>query len=337
MENSQPIELIDGKKIARVITTARGFGGSERSTINIMRMFLEKGYATILTPTGQVSNEYAKHIPEGVQVARWDTIPGFKTDITVLYCSDTIWNYNNEQYMTMMPRLNTERKVMVVNFKVGSVGQVNWTKDWDKYLFLSSQHRDELLVRMPHIKTKVMAPPTELDIYFQNEPDYSLPLRLIRHNSQGDSKHHPDTNKRIQEILDIDSTIQFYFMPARSDCMDHPNIHKHAKNTPPVNEFLKLGNCMMYALPANYSEGGPKVVMEAMASGIACIVDNHSGMKDRVTNETGWLCNDWKDYLEAIKEILSTPEILKIKGYAARERTKQEFIQERWIEEILGD
>jgi glycosyltransferase involved in cell wall biosynthesis len=77
--------------------------------------------------------------------------------------------------------------------------------------------------------------------------------------------------------------------------------------------------------------------MESHASGLPAICDNHSGMKDRVTNETGWLCDKYEDYFEVIKEILSNPGILRTKGNAARERAKQEFIRENWIKEILKD
>jgi ADP-heptose:LPS heptosyltransferase len=333
---SNPLEIIDGKRIARMITTCRGYGGSERSTINIMAMLQARGYNVILTPTGTISGEYGRNIPQGVQIAKWETIPAFKTDLTVLYCSDTIWNYNNEQYSTMMPKLNTLRKVMVVNFKVGAVGQTAWTKGWDKYLFLNDQHRVELLLRLPDANTKSMAPPTDLTEYYKNEPDYSMPLKLIRHNSQGDTKHRKNTNDMIKEILAIDPTIQFHFMPARSDCMDHENIIKYRKNEPPVNEFLTKGNCFFYPLPDGYTDGGPKVVMEAQASGLPCIVDNHSGPKDRVNMENGWVCDSWSDYLKAIKEIVANPELLAIKGKVSREWARHEYTMEKWVDEIIG-
>jgi hypothetical protein len=327
--------LID-KPIAKVITTTRGYGGSERSTIEIMAMLQQKGYHVQLSPTGDMSWEYKKNIPQDVQLVDWRDIEK-PVDVAILYASDTIWNYGKPLYTDTMPKLNAKRKVMVLNFKLGGAGTVEWTKNWDKYLFLNSQHAGELLLRLPDAKTKVMAPPTDLTAYFENEPDYNFPLKLIRHNSQGDGKHHPDNNKMIQEILALDPTIQFHFMPARSDCMDHPNVFKYKKNVPPVNEFLRNGNCMIYRLPDGYTEGGPKVVMESMSSGLAVICDNHSGMKDRVTQETGWLCNNWNDYIEAVKEILNNPEILVTKGKAARIRAFESFGKEVWIDEILGN
>lgn len=328
-------EMIIDKPIAKVITTTRGYGGSERSTIEIMSMLKESGYHVQLSPTGNMSWEYKRNIPEGVQLVDWSCISD-PVDLTILYASDTIWNYGQPLYTETMPKLKSKRKVFVVNFKLGGVGIVDWTKGWDKYLFLNHQHAGELLIRIPDAKTKVMAPPTDLSIYHENEIDYSFPLKLIRHNSQGDAKHHPDTNKMIEEILSLDNTIQFHFMPARSDCMNHPNVFKYPKNTPPVPEFLTKGNCFWYRLPDRYTEGGPKVIMEAMASGLPVICDNHSGPADRVTSETGWLCNTWNDYIEAIKEILNDPSIIVKKGKEARLRAHSHFSKQIWIDEILN-
>ena len=327
-------EIIIDKPIAKMITTARGYGGSERSSIEIMAMLQQKGYHVQLSPTGDVSWEYKKNIPFGVQMVDWNCFQE-PVDIAILYASDTIWGYGKPPYTVFMPKLNARRKVMVLNFKLGPSGLVDWTKGWDKYLFLNSQHAGELLIRLPDAKTKVMAPPTDLTNYFENDPNYSFPLKLIRHNSQGDNKHHPDNNQMIEEILALDSTIQFHFMPSRSDCMDHPNVFKYKRNEPPVNEFLRNGNCFWYRLPSGYTEGGPKVIMEAMASGLSVICDNHSGPKDRVTKETGWLCDNWNDHIEAIKEILNKPEILKIKGQAARIRAFESFRREIWVDEII--
>jgi ADP-heptose:LPS heptosyltransferase len=330
-----PIIEIAGRPTARMLTTTRGFGGSERSTIEIMKMFLEKGFYVDLVPTGNISGEYQRNIPEGVIVKNWaDLIT--PVDVLVLYCSDTIWNYDKPQYMEVMDKLQAKKKIMVLNYQLGGAGKVPWTFGWDKYMFLNSTHEQALLDRIPDAKTKVLAPPTNLTEFFKVQPNYELPLRLIRHSSQGDSKYPDYTNQMIQDILVIDPTIQFYFMPAKSNCIDHPNIHKHQKNVPPVYEFLKQGNCFFYSLPKNYSEGGPRVLEECMAAGIPAISDNFSGMKDRITPETGWLCNEYNDYLNVIKEILSNPDILGIKGIAARERAKTEFISIRWIEEILS-
>jgi ADP-heptose:LPS heptosyltransferase len=329
-------ELKDGKPSMKMVTTCRGYGGSERSTIEIMRMFLNKGYNVELVPTGEISGEYQKNIPSGVLISRDFNRATGPCDLLVLYASDTIWNYNKSQYLSVMPEIKAKRKVMVLNYKIGGAGQVFWTKGWDKYLFLNSTHEGEILSRMPGVKTAVMSPPTTLDLFFENTINYNFPLKLIRHSSQGDNKYPKDMNSRVTDILRLDSSIEFHFMPAYSKLKDHHQIYKYPKNKPPVWHFLKNGNCFWYCLPDGYTEGGPKVVLEAMASGLPVITDNHSGMKDRVTEETGWLCDKWSDYLDVVKYILNNPNELMKKGLAGKERARKEFIAEKWIQEILS-
>jgi glycosyltransferase involved in cell wall biosynthesis len=141
----------------------------------------------------------------------------------------------------------------------------------------------------------------------------------------------------IRDVMRIDSSVEFHYMPAYSKCMDMPQVYKYPKNNPPVYEFLSKGNCFWYHLPPGYQDQGPRVVIEAMACGMPVIADNRYGAKDRVTPETGWLCEEWEDYLEVIKEIIDNPEIIKIKGESARDHAKKNFVPERWIEEILGE
>jgi len=330
-------DLKDGKPTAKMVTTCRGYGGSERSTINIMQMLLDRGYNVELVSTSNISGEYGRNIPKGVLIAKDFSRVMNPCDLMILYASDTIWSYNEDKYTSTMSNVKAKRKVMVLNFKLGGAGQVEWTKGWDKYLFLNSTHEGDLIKRMPDIKSSVMAPPTPLDQYFENTVDYSFPLKLIRHSSQGDNKYRTDTNSMITGIWKLSSDIQFHFMPSYSQCMDHPQIYKYPKNKPPVWEFLRKGNLFWYPLPDDYTEGGPKVIMEAMASGLAVIADNHSGPKDRITEETGWLCDTWVEYLEVIKYVLNNPNSIMEKGLAAREYAKKYFIEERWIDEIISD
>jgi glycosyltransferase involved in cell wall biosynthesis len=328
------IDMDPKKPLARVISTCRGYGGSEKSTLFIMKMLRERGYRVDLMPTGNICGPYQNDIPDGVRITDWSTIAE-PADITVLYASDTIFGYHKPPWTDVMPKLNSKRKVMVLNYKIGGAGKVTWTMTWDKYMFLNSEHEKALLERIPGAETKVLPPPTDLSDYFIMEPNYELPLRLVRHNSQRDAKHHVDTNVHLKQIMEIDPNIEFHYMPPRSDMIEHPNIYKFKVNELNVAEFINRGNCFWYHLPDGYTDGGPKVVLEAMASGLPCIVDNHSGPKDRVDENTGWKCDTWEDYVEVIKEIIANPSVLKVKGQAAREKAKAEFIPERWIEEIL--
>jgi ADP-heptose:LPS heptosyltransferase/glycosyltransferase involved in cell wall biosynthesis len=329
------IEIDTSKPLARMVTTTRGWGGSERSTCHIMKMLVDKGYRVELVPTGNVSGEYMKNIPKGAITVKWEEL-AMPSDLTILYCSDTIWNFNKRQW-DIMEELRTDRKVMVLNYQLGGAGQVPWSFGWDKYIFLNSTKEQELIDRIPDAYTKVLPPPTDLTEFLKVEINYDYPLKLIRHNSQGDSKHPDYTNDMIRDVLRIDSSIEFHYMPARSDCMNHPQVYKYPKNNPPIPQFLAKGNCFWYHLPPGYQDQGPRVIIEAMACGLPVIADNRYGAKDRVKPEIGWLCDEYKDYLKVIEEIIKNPKILKEKGLAAKEYAKKEYVAEKWIEEILGE
>ena len=335
-KRKKEISAVDtSKPLARVVTTCRGWGGSERSTVKIMNMLLDKGYRVDLVPKANISGEYLKNIPEEVNTIKFEEL-AMPSDITILYCSDMIWSFNDPQW-DVMEELRTDRKVMILNYQLGGAGNVPWTLGWDKYMFLNSTKEQELLDRIPDAYTKVLPPPTDLTEFLKQEVDYEFPLKLIRHNSQGDAKHPDYTNEMIRDVMRIDSSVEFHYMPARSDCMNHPQVYKYPKNKPPVYDFLSKGNCFWYHLPPGYQDQGPRVIIEAMACGMPVIADNRYGAKDRVTPETGWLCEEREDYLKVISEIINNPEIIKIKGEAAREYAKKEYVAEKWVEEILGE
>ena len=78
---------------------------------------------------------------------------------------------------------------------------------------------------------------------------------------------------------------------------------------------------------------GPRVILEAMASGLPILADKWGGATDRVTPECGWLCNTKEEMVEIVKNL--TFDELKKKGEAARERAKT-FDANAWIEEIIN-
>jgi hypothetical protein len=327
----------DDRKSFRMITTCRGFGGSERSSLFIMKDMLSRGYRVELISTGNISGEYSKNIPKDVIVRPWKDMVE-QVDIITFYTSDTIWNYKKPQYLEVMDKLNCGRKVMILNYQLGGAGDVSWTKDWDLYMFLNSTKEGELKKRLPDVKSRVLPPPTDLTEFFKVQPDYKNGLRLVRHNSQRDAKHPEYTNDLIAQILDeVGEHTQFYYMPAYSKTFDHPNVHKYKVNEVPVPRLLGFGNCFWYHLPPGYQDQGPRVIIEAMASGLPCIGDNSYGAKDRITPETGWLCDDVSDYIEVLKDIQSDLSILEKKGKAARERAKAEFVPTKWADCIIGE
>jgi hypothetical protein len=249
-----------------------------------------------------------------------------------MYCNDHVYNGfmdNKDLY----ERINASRKVMVLNYQLGKAGVLPWTFGWDRYLFLNTKKEEALKKRIQGASTKALPPPVDLSEFLLNKPDYNTNLRLIRHSSQGDNKYPKHMPQMIQKMIDLRPDIEFRLMPAPTFLPDNPHVHKHQRNMPEVIDFLKLGNCFWYHLPKDYEDQGPRVIMEAQASGLPVICDNHSGPSERVNSQNGWLCNSPEDYFDVIRSI--TPEILKEKGELSRKWASVEYNPNNWIREIM--
>lgn len=320
----------------KFVFNGRGEGGAESSVTWMINKLVELGHnVTYHTPNPQPCGTFRKYGNKDVLVKDCKTLYE-ACDILVLYSNDWIWNFDKDEICDIFSNINVGRKVFCVNYRIDKIGLIEWTKSWNSYLFLNSNLEKVLLERCPEAKTKVMAPPTDLTKYFEITPDYTNGLRLIRHSSQGDSKYPKNFNEIIEKILAVRNDVSIRLMPAPSFIGNFDSrIFIHQRNIPSISEFLKLGNCFWYMLPEKYTEGGPKVVMEAQASGLPIIADNHSGMKDRVIEGTGWLCNSIKEYLSIIKNI--TPSDLEQYGKNAREHARVEYDPMNWIKNILGE
>jgi hypothetical protein len=250
----------------------------------------------------------------------------------MIYGDDYIWEFGQPEIVEAFSNLNATKKIMMLNYRRGGVGQIPWTKGWDKYMFLNSIQEKELLKFEPSAKTKVLPPCTDLTEFFKVQPTYNDKVIIVRHNSQGDTKFSKDCSIEINAILERPD-LEINMMPGPTFVAPNQRFKKFPKNAPSVPVFLGLGNLFWYSLPEGYMDMGPRVILEAMASGLPVIADNWGGAPDRVTPECGWICNSKKEQIDIIKNV--TIEELKVKGQAARKRAQEEFITERWIKEIV--
>jgi ADP-heptose:LPS heptosyltransferase len=342
-EKLNPKPVADpNKPTFRMLTTTRGWGGSERSTVEIMNMMQQNGYNIELYPSGVICGEYQNSVDRigGILVKKWGTWEG-ECELAMFYASDTIFNYNKDMYTEFMPKFQAKRKTLMLNYRIGSTGRTEWTKNWDSYGFLSSMLRDEFLKIYPDATDKcfVQPPPTDLTDFFKVEPNFDGQLRIVCLNSQGDAKHRKDIYATMKKIWEINKTAQFYFMPAPSFLTSNDSrIHRHAKNQPPVPLYLSQGTLFMYLPPVGFTDQGPRTVIEAHACGLPAICDKRTGgPNDRMTPDTGWLIEKMDDLYPIIREITENPGILKEKGEAARKRAQEFFIKERWIDHIKGE
>jgi len=328
---SEPFIVPHGKPVFKMVCNAHAYIGGERSTAWIMAEMIKTGYHVQLVPTKHVCTEFLKNIP-GVEITNDITAP---CDIIMIYANDMIWEFEKEHYK-IMEDVQAKKKIMMLNFKLGGAGKAEWTKKWDLYGFLCSQMRDEFLKRVPGAECFILPPAVNLGPFLSQSVRYNKTLHLVRHSSQGDSKHPKDTLDLIAQIREVSPNCEFSFMPPPSflDEFHNKKVHKFSVNQLPVPEFLARGSCFWYRLPDNYSDQGPRTIVEAMAVGLPCIADNRWGAKDRITEETGWLCDTKDDYIEVIKSL--NHKVLQEKGLAAKERARTLFDPHNWIKVITA-
>lgn len=102
-----------------------------------------------------------------------------------------------------------------------------------------------------------------------------------------------DNLTKLSKSLGIDK--QVHFLGFRSD----------------IDELLKISDIFLFT---SLQEGLPRSLMEAMASGLPCIVSNIRGNIDLIKNcEGGFLCksNDEKGFSEAISNLINNEDLLK--------------------------
>lgn len=342
----EQIELVD-KKIIKFVFNGRGDGGAEKSVCWMMNEFVRKGYhVEYISPNPHPCGTFKnKPIDKVVFLPHLRHLKD-PCDILFLYTNDWVWEF--PKLAEVFSGLKADRKVMGVNYKRGNIKTIEWCQGWDHYLFLNGVLREGCGKERIGV---VLPPPTDLSIYLENQPDYEGPLKIIRHSSQGDTKYPKDFNRMVERILEsIVPTPTIFLMPAPSFLDPHlqtslrdggflqGGVKVHKRNQPPVPEFLKQGNVFWYALPGGgYTEGGPKVIMEAQASGLPIVADNHSGAVDRLNTKgtSGFLCNTFEDHLEALSRLNSDIELRKLMGRVNREHAKTMYDPQLWIKEII--
>jgi len=344
-----------GVKFIKIVSTAKGWGGCARSVTTIMKFLLDAGHRVQFIPFRNAvgSTEFKAALAgelKGVDVALGYGAIKEACDVMLVYADDFVWEFKTDAVAEIFSEVNAEKKIMMLNYRRGEVGKLPWTQGWDQYLFLCSMQEQELLKVYPAAqgKTKVLPPCTILEPFLAVVPDYGNGVRIVRHNSQGDTKFIndrfsiDDCKAEIQGMLDCRSDLSIFMLPGPSFMDVVPRFGKASRTADPkvIAQFLATGNLYWYSLPYGYTDMGPRVILEAMATGLPCMADLWSGgAKDRImqlepmTEEgCGFLTPD-KQWTGFVKGLTSTD--LQRMGSLAKARAYNEFRPEKWMEVIL--
>lgn len=328
-----------GKSVT-VMFNGRGDGGAEHSTTYIMNKFIDMGWDVNYTsPKVKPSGTFRRDGSKEVNFTQWGEPKD--VDLLLIYVNDWVWDFKSADVSDFISAhmAKAKRRVMVVNYRLGEIGKLEWTRGWDKYIFLNSS-LDELFCKRFESaigKTRIMPPPTDLTRFLSKEPEYNNPMRIVRHSSQGDAKYPKNFNDIIRDILNAVPNVSISLMPAPSFLDDFgSSVIAYKRNEIPVEDFLAKGNVFWYMLPEGYQDQGPKVIMEAQAVGLPVVADNHSGPRDRVDHMyDGLLCNNRKSHVYSIRQ-LNRPSSREVMGARGKEKAKEQYNPDRWIEEILS-
>ncbi len=346
-------------RMLRIVTNGAILGGAERSVCQIAQMFHERGWLVeIATRGGRLCPAMAERMPFARPTQRISA----PCDVLLLYASDMVYDFHKPEFAPFA-ELQAKRRVMALTYKLGKAATdaASWTRNWDQYLFLSSALRDAFIERTGEVddlprdmavpvdvkvasleqlkhpsliithQCEVLPPPVDLGPFLSLARDYTPPVHVVRHSSQGDRKYPPG----LERIPIACPGVQFSFMPAPSWLPELPNVARFAENEISVTEFLARGNLYWYLLPEGYTDQGPRAIIEAMAAGLAVICERRDGAADRVTAETGWFMGSEQAAIELLQNV--DPSLLAAKGRAARQRARSEFDRWRWYDVISGD
>jgi len=331
-------------KLIKVVSTARGWGGCARSVTTIMDLLLKAGHKVEFIPFRETvgSREYQEWLRQHAEIrVRLDFAMAVAEacDVLFVYADDYVWEFKTQAVSSAFEVTRAQKKIMMVNYRLGDIGKIPWTRQWTGYVFLNHTQEAEFwdMYGNPSILpvTYVLPPCTILEPFYKVNPVFDGRVRLVRHSSQGDTKFAKDCEEELQFMADCrEEDVQIDMLPGPSflspDILSRVRRHPRTADPEVIASFLSLGNLFWYSLPPLYMDMGPRVILEAMAAGLPVLADNWGGAVDRVTAECGWLC-DWKyQMLEIVKNV--TMEDLKKKGAAARERAWEQFDPRRYID-----
>ncbi len=335
-------KVVTKKPIFKLACNAHSFGGGERSAIYIANKMLLEGFDVHVLPTRSVNREFSTALSPFAVLDSQEHPLTEPCDILMVYANDM--TYALKERYSLLSEVKAERKIMVINYRLGEVGEVEWSKGWDQYVFLCSDMEQAFKKRVPDANTLILPPPVDLQPFLEMDlGSLDKTLRVVRIGSQGDAKYPKNIRQIVEKIKEVHPSVKFSFMGGHESLKDLDYVDSIPAYSLPVLDVLKRGNVFWYILPENYLDNGPRVVMEAMAAGLPIIADNRGGAAERLTStrmspsglvetDSGWLCNSIDDHVEIFSKI--NGKTLVQKGRAARERAKT-FNPRKWIEAIL--
>lgn len=257
-----------------------------------------------------------------------------------------IWYMNDSVYKLLKDddfKDVIKNAYVILNFTNGGIQRQGWLKDRvRKFFFLNIQKRNEFQTvcadELKDIPKVSLPPPVEIDKYLAIERDYNRTPIVIGRHSRISLKYSKEPEKMYEILSEKLPDAHFHFQ------IPHPTIVKRFKdngrfrffkwNEKPIDSFLNDIDIYLSIINPNTKDQGPRTLIEAMASGLPCVVENRDGMKERmISGHTGFLVNSGEEAISKTIMLCESKDMRFRMGCNAR-NTAKTFNPELWIKEI---
>lgn len=234
---------------------------------------------------------------------------------------------------------------VILNFTNGGIQRQGRLRDKvRKFFFLNTQKKNEFQTvctdELKDIPKVALPPPVEIDKYLAIERDYNRTPIVIGRHSRISLKYPKEPEKMYEMLSERLPDVHFHFQ------IPHPAIAKRFKdndrfrfykwNENPIDTFLNNIDIYLSIINPNTKDQGPRTLIEAMASGLPCVVENRDGMKERMINgHTGFLVNNEEEAIDKTVMLCEGKKMAFEMGCNARNIAKT-FNPELWIKELNG-
>jgi len=321
-------------KRINVLASWSGPGGGEQSAAKIVRMLREKGWHVNAIPWKSIHPDHREIVNtnfdfENMKNKMEEGIP------LLFYGNDNVNEFADKAEGICK---KSSGVVIGINFIVGRLPKTKWLFDKLRcVVFQNKEKRDDWKRKeIAESRLEILYGAIDLD-QFDGKPTIRNKDLVVLRMSNTDSrkfvtKKHVNDGEKVHcwqkhLVKELDSqfysalamavpNIRFEFMVACNEVENHfrkdPKFKFWKWNEIPVKDFLSRGHVFLYRTSNAWRDQYPRVIAEALASGLPCLVEPRDGPMDRIVyGYNGFHCITINDYINQLK-LLEDNESLRL-------------------------
>jgi len=358
-----PMKKLERKEI-NVLASLNTRGGGEQSACKIVDVLRRAGWKVNFHPWDKVHENYSE-----IELNKYSLKNGMAENMQegiplLFYANDQIRPFLDEGQEIVE---KSSMLIVGINYINSGLPKCRWLDKIGKLravIFQNIEKRDEFIkdqIGFEDTELITLFGAIELDEFLEVCPRKrerkEEPLVILKHcmpdwrkyvteeSARKGNKIHlwqkkfykePDTvfySRMLKDIKDI----RFEFMEAHKEIInffeDEPRMVFHKFDSMEVTEFLERGHVYLYRTSNHWRDNYPRVVAEALASGLPVLSEPRDGTKDRIVHGvTGFYCVHYDEFLLNIKTLKRKRDLCYSMGAAAKEWARRNLDPEKWAE-----